>query len=289
MRIHLVARPVSITMPIHKNNKPHGLLNLHQYKTRRFVLVAQQQTVFTHPSTKKTGSSALIVLHQTGLSAYMMQQIARTSQQPATVFINVKYSTQVLCPIRWFNQSNEIKRCGHGTLAAALFLQQYQGYCPHQFISLSGEIFKITYKLKQLRLSIAQIASKEVAPHKAIVKAIDSAILRSYASAEEGGYTTVVLDDSQPLCTRSILIKPLLSVATALIVLQQDSKTQQWYFRYFAPFYGIDEDQATGSAVSIIAPIIKQLTTQTHGALIQASKNGARLNYHLTCQSVLLY
>ncbi|MFY8328470.1 PhzF family phenazine biosynthesis protein [Pseudoalteromonas sp. ZZD1] len=251
--------------------------------------MAQQQTVFAHSNTKKAGSSALIVLHQPGLSAYMMQQIARTSQQSATVFINVRYSTQVLCPIRWFNQNNEIKRCGHGTLAAALFLQQYQGYCPRQFISLSGETFKITYKLKQLRLSMAKIASKEVAPHKAVVKAIDSAILRSYASAEEGGYTTIVVDESQPLCTRSILIKPLLSVATALIVLQQDSKTQQWYFRYFAPYYGIDEDQATGSAVSIITPIIKQLTKQTNGALIQASKNGARLNYHLACQSVLLY
>ncbi|WP_176372579.1 PhzF family phenazine biosynthesis protein [Pseudoalteromonas sp. A601] len=251
--------------------------------------MAQQQTVFTHPSTKKTGSSALIVLHQTGLSTYMMQQIARTSQQSATVFINVKYSTQVLCPIRWFNQSNEIKRCGHGTLAAALFLQQYQGYYPHQFISLSGEIFKITYKLKQLRLSMAQIASKEVTPHKAVVKAINSTVLRSYTSAEEGGYTTVILDDSQPLSTRSILTKPILSAPTALIVLQKDSKTQQWYFRYFAPYYGIDEDQATGSAVSIIAPIIKQLTTQNKGVIIQASKNGARLNYHLTCQSVLLY
>lgn len=77
----------------------------------------------------------------------------------------------------------------------------------------------------------------------------------------------------------------------AVIVLQQRQtayQNTQWHFRYFAPYYGVDEDSATGSAICIIAPIIKQYTEQTHGQLFQDSVAGATINYRLKNSNVII-
>lgn len=276
-------------MPTAKSNKSSRLLNFNQYKTIRFVLVIDKQTVFAEQATKSSGSSALIVVHKAPLSRYMMQQIARQTKFPATVFFNVNDINKHRCLIRWFNQNNEINRCGHGTLAAALFLQRYQGYCPRLFYSRNGEVFKISFANSHCRLNLLPITSQQISLTSFSEEVIKTHVLKCYSTAKKGGYTTVIINDERPLTSIEIDTQLLANYETALIVLKQDTLTKQWYFRYFAPYYGVNEDQATGSALSVIAPILMHLTTQTSGTVIQSSANGAVINYRLHKQWIQLH
>lgn len=281
---------VFITMPINKSNKPTYLLPSRQHKAPRFVLFVYEQSVFAHSSTNQLGSSALIVVYKSGLSCFMMQAIAKQSKHPATVFLNQADIKKPLCPIRWFNQSNEIKRCGHGTLAAAKFLNAWLRVTPQKFIANSGEIFVVTKKVKSVQLKLNCITSEAIATNSLLKKAIKANIKQVFKTADSGGYTSVIIDDSQPLATLEPNIYDLKNHPNAVIILQESNlyNRVQWQFRYFAPNFGINEDSATGSALSVIAPIINNLTMVNKGRLIQCSANGAIINYALRGNNVVI-
>lgn len=278
-----------------RNNKPSRLLNLaitHRlHKAPRFVQSFAIEQVFNDTARRCKGSSALIVIYKTGLTTQLMQRIAKNTAQHATVFLNQANIKKNRCPIRWFNHSHEISRCGHGTLAAALFLKKWQGFSPNTFYTNTGEVFKIRIHQRALQLQLATIDSTEVQTEVLLQQAIPTSIVQSYKTAKINGYSTVMINSDQPLKTLAINTAQLQCYPNAVIVLQQRqtaNQTTQWYFRYFAPYYGVDEDSATGSAISIIAPIIKQYTEQTHGQLFQDSVFGATINYHLKNSNVII-
>ncbi|MFK3873623.1 PhzF family phenazine biosynthesis protein [Pseudoalteromonas rhizosphaerae] len=278
-----------------RNNKPSRLLNLaitHRlHKAPRFVQSFAIEQVFNDTARRCKGSSALIVIYKTGLTTRLMQRIAKNTAQPATVFLNQANIKKSRCPIRWFNHSHEISRCGHGTLAAALFLQKWQGFSPNTFYTNTGEVFETRIHQRALQLQLTTIDSTEVQTEVLLQQAIPTSIVQSYKTAKINGYSTVMINSDQPLKTLAINTAQLQYYPNAVIVMQQRqtaNQTTQWHFRYFAPYYGVDEDSATGSAISIIAPIIKQYTEQTHGQLFQDSVAGATINYRLKNCNVII-
>ena len=86
-----------------------------KWLTLRFIKLTSTESVFYSPANNLKGSSALIVIYKIGLTSKTMQYIASQSNHPATVFLNQNEITKRHCNIRWFNQTSEIKRCGHGT------------------------------------------------------------------------------------------------------------------------------------------------------------------------------
>ncbi len=260
------------------------------HKALRFVQFVYEQSVFAHPSKNQLGSCALIVVYKSGLSQFMMQAIAKYTNHPATVFLNQDYINKHKCPIRWFNHSNEIQRCGHGTLAAAQFLNSWQGSSPQKFISTSGEVFVVTKKVNSIQLRLNCISSMPITTETVLKHAIAANIKQVFKTADSGGYSCVIIDNSLPLDTLQLNIKLLKNYPNAVIVLQKCKLNDhvQWSFRYFAPYYGVNEDTATGSALSVIAPIIKNLTAATKGTLIQCSTKGAIISYTLKGNNVVI-
>ncbi|BDF94386.1 PhzF family phenazine biosynthesis protein [Pseudoalteromonas sp. KAN5] len=279
-----------------KINKRLCLYNTHlkanKYTALRCVLIAAEQTVFSDPHSQCYGSSALIIIHRNGLTSAMMQKIASSSTHPATVFLKQQDIKKRHCAIRWFNHSHEISRCGHGTLAAALFLKKFQGISPQGFYSNNKELFTIKSQRKQTQLQMTTIKSTQVAPLPLLSNAIKGKIIKTYQTAEQHGYITVLVDNRQPLTSYIVDIDELTHVANAVILLQQANITEQqgvWYFRYFAPYYGVNEDRATGSALSVIAPITEQLTQKKQSLLIQQSSTKAVIHSCLSGKSVIIH
>lgn len=275
---------------MHKSNKPSCLLTRKLHKAPRFVQFVYQQQVFAEPNTNLLGSCALIVIYKSGLSSFMMQVIAKQTNHPATVFLNQADIKKHRCPIRWFNHHSEIKRCGHGTLAAAKFLATWQGLSPKEFVSSSDEIFKVIKQKKVIKLKLNCIESSDMPAVLMLDQAITANIKHTFITAEHGGYTTIIIDDAQLLEMLWLDMNVLKNYANAVIVLQKRKLENivQWYFRYFAPYYGVNEDAATGSALSVIAPIINNLTAVSTGTLVQCSPQGAIFNYTLEKSSVTL-
>ncbi|MBG9993856.1 PhzF family phenazine biosynthesis protein [Pseudoalteromonas sp. NZS127_1] len=278
--------------------------------TLRFIKYTYTQSVFFSPANNLKGSSALIVIYENGLTSKKMQYIASQSIHPATVFLNQNEITKRHCKIRWFNQTSEIKRCGHGTLAAANFLIKHFGYCPKAFISMSHERFTIKEKKQR-----AQLLLKSIEPQKSklakdeLQNVFSLAIKAAYSTGDKNGYTVVLFnkefseefdkefnknpDEKQDLKSLRVDFKALSkahkNAVIALNIQNINEKTAIVQFRYFAPQFGVNEDSATGSAVSVIAPLLFRLLGLNKAKLIQQSNNGALLNYEFNNAKVLIY
>ncbi|MBB1456501.1 PhzF family phenazine biosynthesis protein [Pseudoalteromonas sp. SG43-5] len=276
-----------------------------KWLTLRFIKLTSTESVFYSPANNLKGSSALIVIYKIGLTSKTMQYIASQSNHPATVFLNQNEITKRHCNIRWFNQTSEIKRCGHGTLAAANFLIKYFGYCPEVFISMSNERFTIRVKKQRAQLLLKSIEPKKSELAKGELKSVFSlAIKVAYSTGENNGYTVVLFNeefskefskDAEKDDLKSLhvdfkaLSKLHKNAVIALSIKNIDKKNSIAHFRYFAPQFGVNEDSATGSAVSIIAPLLFRLDGLNKAKLIQQSNNGALLNYEFNNAKVVIY
>ena len=276
-----------------------------KWLTLRFIKLTSTESVFYSPAHNLKGSSALIVIYKIGLTSKTMQYIASQSNHPATVFLNQNEITKRHCNIRWFNQTSEIKRCGHGTLAAANFLIKYFGYCPEVFISMSNERFTIRVKKQRAQLLLKSIEPKKSELAKGELKSVFSfAIKAAYSTGDKNGYTVVLFneefnkgfskdvekDDLKSLHVDfKALSKLHKNAVIALSIKNIDKKNAIAHFRYFAPQFGVNEDSATGSAVSVIAPLLFRLHGLNKAKLIQQSNNGALLNYEFNNAKVVIY
>ena len=267
----------------------------------RFIEFTSTESVFYSPANNLKGSSALIVIYKNGLTSKTMQYIASQSIHPATVFLNQNEITKRHCNIRWFNQTSEIKRCGHGTLAAANFLIGYLGYCPKVFTSMSNERFAIRVKKQRAQLLLKSIEPKKSELAAGELKSVfSSAIKTAYSTGDKNGYTVVLFneefnkeverDDLKSLHVDfKALSKLHKNAVITLSIKNKDKKNAIARFRYFAPQFGVNEDSATGSAVSVIAPLLFRLHGLNKAKLIQQSNNGALLNYEFNNAQVVIY
>ena len=276
-----------------------------KWLTLRCIKLTSTESVFYSPANNLKGSSALIVIYKIGLTSKTMQYIASQSNHPATVFLNQNEITKRHCNIRWFNQTSEIKRCGHGTLAAANFLIKYFGYCPEVFISMSHERFTTRVKKQRAQLLLKSIEPKKSELAKGELQSVFSlAIKAAYSAGENNGYTVVLFNEEfnkefskdvekGDLKSLHVDFKALnklhKNAVIALSIKIIDKKNAIAHFRYFAPQFGVNEDSATGSAVSIIAPLLFRLHGLNKAKLIQQSNNGALLNYEFNNAKVVIY
>ncbi|WP_282114230.1 PhzF family phenazine biosynthesis protein [Pseudoalteromonas arctica] len=276
-----------------------------KWLTLRFIELTSTESVFYSPAHNLKGSSALIVIYKNGLTSKTMQYIASQSTYPATVFLNQNEITKRHCKIRWFNQTSEIKRCGHGTLAAANFLIDHFGYCPEAFTSMSNERFTIRVKKQRAQLLLKSIEPKKSELAIGELKSVfSSAIKAAYSTGDKNGYTVVLFneefnkkfdkevekDDLKSLHVDfNALNKIHKNAVIALSIKNIDKKNAIAHFRYFAPQFGVNEDSATGSAVSVIAPLLFRLYGLNKAMLVQQSNNGALLNYEFNNAKVVIY
>ena len=276
-----------------------------KWLTLRFIEFTSTESVFYSPAHNLKGSSALIVIYKNGLTSKTMQYIASQSTYPATVFLNQNEITKRHCKIRWFNQTSEIKRCGHGTLAAANFLIDHFGYCPEVFTSMSNERFTIRVKKQRAQLLLKSIEPKKSELAIGELKSVfSSAIKAAYSTGDKNGYTVVLFneefnkkfdkevekDDLKSVHVDfNALNKIHKNAVIALSIKNIDKKNTIAHFRYFAPQFGVNEDSATGSAVSVIAPLLFRLHGLNKAMLVQQSNNGALLNYEFNNAKVVIY
>ena len=178
--------------------------------------------------------------------------------------------------IRWFNSNGRIQRCGHGTLAAAAFLQQLYKQSAYLFHSATETLhvkilqdrYSLTLPIEKLRGNASAIFS-----HK-----------RAAQTNNEKGYLIAELDSEQQV--RKFRLNPAIVESIrqrALIITAKMSakgSASTIIFRYFAPQYGIEEDSATGSAASVLWPFWNEsLGKQPKNSTLlcyQASTEGGR-------------
>ncbi|MFM7170478.1 MAG: PhzF family phenazine biosynthesis protein [Cyanobium sp.] len=222
------------------------------------------------------GNGAAVVLLEQAASAQWMQRLAGRLQQSETAFLLPLEGES--WGLRWFTPTQEVKLCGHATLAAVLALGSWGAISP-------GETMTFATRSGPLRVSLLTIPGAspdnpapmawielpklpltpvQVAPELMglLTERLNHPPLRGWTSTL--GYEVALLQPTAPLAQLEGLETAISGPARQGLVLMQalgpDSARKvagekaDYQLRFFAPGLGIAEDSVTGSAHALVAP-----------------------------------
>ena len=201
-----------------------------------------------------------------------MQNIAREFNVSETAFISK--SDEADFNLQWFTPKVEVKLCGHATIASIHYLLQHgfiQNNSTVTFKTLSG-ILKGSTKngLHSLSLPIPELKNFK-GNKEEIIKALNcsKAIIPEKFPfiLDDGGYLYIYISTLNDLMNIKPDFKKLSELSASgkgfdaftLFTTETIEKESSAHLRFFAPFYGIDEDPVTGSANGPLLLVLRKL------------------------------
>ncbi len=206
------------------------------------------------------------------LSKEEMQYIAREFNVSETAFISK--SDEADFNLQWFTPKVEVKLCGHATIASIHYLLQHgviQNNSTVTFKTLSG-ILKGSTKdgLHSLSLPIPELKNFE-GNKEEIIKALNCSKVSIPEKfpfiLDDGGYLYIYISSLNDLMNIKPDFKKLSELSASgkgydaftLFTTETIDKKNHAHLRFFAPFYGIDEDPVTGSANGPLLLVLREL------------------------------
>jgi trans-2,3-dihydro-3-hydroxyanthranilate isomerase len=218
------------------------------------------------------GGNPAGVVFSDELSKEEMQYIAREFNVSETAFISK--SDEADFNLQWFTPKVEVKLCGHATIASIHYLLQHgiiQNNSTVTFKTLSGILKGSTKEgLHSLGLPIPELKNFE-GNKEEIIQALNcsKAIIPEKFPfiLDDGGYLYINISSLNDLLNINPDFKKLseLSVsgkgydAFTLFTTDTIEKDTHAHLRFFAPYYGIDEDPVTGSANGPLLLVLRKL------------------------------
>ncbi|MFZ1517756.1 MAG: PhzF family phenazine biosynthesis protein [Ignavibacteriaceae bacterium] len=199
------------------------------------------------------------------------QLVAKEMNLSETAFIS--NSNEADFRLQWFTPANEVKLCGHATIASLHFLYEKNIISNKQqitFKTLSG-ILKCSVQDDKYLMQIPTQALEEFSGCKEEILAA-LCIDRNDVSdlpfiINKDGYLFIAITSLKALWN----IKPDYKMLKQLSVDKKEffdvsvfttetvDNNSSAHIRFFAPFHGIDEDPVTGSACGPMLPVLLKL------------------------------
>lgn len=195
-----------------------------------------------------------------GLSAEQMQLIAKEMNLAETAFVAKTDDNNADYHLRWFTPTTEVDLCGHATIATLHFLNENNLLKEGQeitFKTLSGNL-KCRYEGGKYFMQVPVYSMEEFTGKKEelldcigiSIEEIDEKIPFILA---ENGYLYIKIKSLKALHSLTPDFKKLKQLnayskqCITVYTLETIDKTSFAHSRFFAPYYGIDEDPVTGS------------------------------------------
>lgn len=212
------------------------------------------------------------VIYADGLTSVEMQLIAREFNVAETAFLSK--SDKADYHLRWFSPEVEIKLCGHATIASVHYLSErgiLKDNSSVSFNTLSGILnCRNENGLYYLDLPVPKV-EKFTGNKDEIIKAL-GATLNSINKEHpfilaDGNYLYIhfkSLKDVEQLkpdyrTLKNISITKHEFEAVTVFTTETYDKESTAHLRFFAPFFGIDEDPVTGSANGPMLLVLREL------------------------------
>ncbi len=196
-----------------------------------------------------------------GLNKNEMQLIAREMNLAETAFIS-KTKKKADYNLRWFTPKTEVDLCGHATMASLHFLNQHKLLKKNseiKFDTLSG-ILKCRYEDGKYHMQIPVFKMKKYAGKmENVFKALGITAKDSDKNIPalllENGYLYVYINklktvkEMSPNCKAVAKLYNTNKIEGIVVYTRETFDKRSFaHIRFFAPYYGIDEDPVTGSA-----------------------------------------
>ncbi|HEY4873991.1 MAG TPA: PhzF family phenazine biosynthesis protein [Puia sp.] len=246
-------------------------------KLKMFVVNAFAETTFG-------GNPAAVVPLEQWLNDELLQQIAAQHNLAETAFVVPRDDD---FSIRWMTPVDEVKLCGHATLASAHVYFNHLNYEKEKitFHSKSGPLHVTKRNDGKLTLDFPADKLEEIKDTAEIEKALNIKPIAVYKSSFD--YMVVANNQSEieNLSPDLSILKKFPSRGT-LVTAKGDEA--DFVSRFFAPQLGIDEDPVTGSAHTAMIPYWSGKLGKTKLTAIQLSKRKGYLDCELIGDRVLI-
>ena len=227
------------------------------------------------------GNPAAVVPLETWLPDALMQSIALENNLSETAFIAPSSTHDY--HIRWFTPTDEVKLCGHATLAVAhvIFMFLRPELSVARFDSLSGPL-TVTRDGDWLTLDFPAWAREETPVPQAISNALGVIPGAFYA----GNYMMAVLNDEAAV-RRVAPDAALLKKAVPLgLIVTAPGDVVDFVSRSFFPSIGVDEDPVTGSSHCMLTPYWSERLGKSALTAHQVSARGGALRCRMAGERV---
>ncbi len=228
------------------------------------------------------GNPAAVIPLRKWLPDHVMQSLASENNLSETAFFVEKNGGYW---IRWFTPVDEVKLCGHATLAAAYVLFYELGYVQDiiQFESLSGKL----YVRRRDNEMILDFPSQPPSKCETPVGLIDGLGAKPVEVLSNEDYLVVFESESEVENLRPAFVK-LESVPLRGVIASARSKSFDFVVRFFAPKLGVDEDPVTGSAYTQLAPYWSGVLKKERMKARQVSARGGNVTCEILGNRVLI-
>ncbi len=203
------------------------------------------------------GNPAATVLVEQFPDESLMQKIAMEMNLSETAF--VKPLDQNRFHLRWFTPSQEVKLCGHATLAMSHYLREINAIDPIAdlvFETLSGELI-IKFEQELIVMNFPAAYPEQSINH--LLPLLDEVVgaqpYKCLGLAEQN--ITVVLETESAIANFQpdfAKIAQLDGYRLLITAIADSAKDYDFVSRFFAPAAGINEDPVTGSAHCTLTP-----------------------------------
>ncbi len=242
--------------------------------------------VFNEPSLHFKGNTAAVLWLEQPLTDEAMQAIATDFNQPATTFLWASSRINAF-HVRWFAPDAEIGLCGHGSLAAVVFLSAYQ--------QIQGTM---TLRYREGELQGEMVGERTCAITLQAIPVIAEAAIPGALPAGLGipvkaYFTTankhIVLVESERALKH---MKPddakLRAMETFGYAVTAPGDTVDFVSRTLVPHVQQREDPATGSSHAALAPFWGQRLQKDRMVAYQLSQRGGKFICELQQDQVKL-
>ena len=224
------------------------------------------------------GNSAGVTLAE-NLTDDEMQKIAKEMNLAETAFLSK--SDKADYKLRWFTPAVEVDLCGHATIASLHFLAEKNLLRNNSSVKLDTRSGILNCKSEDgyYFMQIPIFSMKEFEGNKdEIIQALnidqDSLDKNIPFILLENGYLFVYVKDLSSLHKIQPDFKALKNITktknefncTVVFTLETVDKESFAHSRFFAPYYGIDEDPVTGSANGPFLLVLKKLNLILDGS-----------------------
>ena len=207
-----------------------------------------------------SGNPAAVVPYRTtdGLDAALMQAIAEQHNLAETAFVRLDGLADGAFALRWFTPAQEVRLCGHATLASAAVLRDTldggRDRAAFAFETLSG---RLTCRRDDAAWLMDFPADEPQAPPPAVAEAVAQVL--GHAPAPDtlfvgGDDAMLVLPSAREVraFAKTEAIRAIPKRGLIVTGPGADGEASDVVSRCFYPEYGIDEDAATGSAHTLL-------------------------------------
>jgi len=223
-----------------------------------------------------SGNPAAVCVLPEAADETWMQNVASEMNLSETAFL---YAQDDGYNLRWFTPAAEVDLCGHATLASAHVLWE-AGHLPAdaqaRFYTKSG---LLTAQRNGAWIELDFPAEPET----------EAGVTTKYVGKNRLDYL-VEVDSAATLRRLDPDFASLKRLASrgVMVTSRADSPDFDFFSRYFAPSFGIDEDPVTGSAHCCLGPYWQSKSGQDSFVAYQASARGGVLRVQIQGNRVLL-